>query len=59
MTTSNQKEQLKGYTQAVDEMSAKIKELQQLQPSIIKDAYKDLENEMRGKVFRLIKQMED
>jgi len=58
MTTDNQKEQLKGYVQAVQELSAVIKRINKLQSAPVRFALADLESEMRGKVLRLVEGQE-
>ena len=58
MKTENQKQQLKGYTQAVQEMSAEMQKL--LDDSTIALAYfEKLESRMRHKVLRLVEQFDD
>lgn len=58
MATDKQKEQLKGYSQAVEEMSIEIQDI--LEDSTIAKIYLEkLESRMREKVVRLVRLLED
>ena len=54
MTTDNQKEQLKGYTQAVQEMSAVMAREKPKQGTSVYIAMEKLESKMREKVLQLV-----
>ena len=59
MANNNQLEQLKGYARAVEELSLLVATNMIGQPTIVKNALSDIQNEMRGKVVRLTNQLED